>query len=44
MWIGYCWQNFFLFLKILIFNTSLALLIGIIVQILWEEKPVTYPL
>ncbi|MBM4289676.1 MAG: hypothetical protein FJ135_16310 [Deltaproteobacteria bacterium] len=44
LWIFFGWQNFFLFLKILLYNSPLALLIGIFVQILWEDKPVTYPL
>ncbi len=44
LWICSCRQNFYLFLKMLLFHVPVALFIGIIVQIIWEEKPVSYPL
>lgn len=43
-WIFSSCDTFCLFLKMLLFNAPLALLIGIIVQVVWEEKPVSYPL
>lgn len=44
LWIFLSCDNFCIFLKMLIFNVPLALFIGIIVQVIWEEKPVSYPL
>uniref|UniRef100_UPI00404BA287 hypothetical protein n=1 Tax=Desulfobacca sp. TaxID=2067990 RepID=UPI00404BA287 len=44
LWIFFSYANFCLFLKMLLFHVPLALFIGIIVQVIWEEKPVSYPL
>lgn len=41
VWVWWHPEDFF---RLWLFDSSLALLIGIIVQVLWEEKPITHPI